>query len=70
MRTLKDLMDYDKDKELRNRIRQEAIKRIKAHWKRWDRRTPSEKVNFIIEFFNLTEEDLKWNNYKHTKIEY
>ena len=65
MKTLKDLERFEDLKHQNHFIvssavlKQEAIKWIKAHWKRWDRRTPSEKVNFIIEFFNLTEEDLK-----------
>jgi len=59
LKTLKDLMDYDKDKELRNRIRQEAIKWVKEiagimyddglHY----------SSTWIKHFFNLTEEDLK-----------
>ena len=59
LKTLKDLMDYDKDKELRNRIRQEAIKWVKEiagimyddglHY----------SSTWIKHFFNLTEEELK-----------
>jgi len=67
LKTLKDLMDYDKDKELRNRIRQEAIKWIGEDIKEGDKNS---NVDLIIkwqkrfnlmedEAFNITEEDLK-----------
>ena len=73
MKTVKDLMDYDKDKELRNRIRQEAINDIKELRDTNEDYVylPNYKIGFynqhektaVIEYIkyknNITEEDLK-----------